>query len=298
VESIYDFNGEDVFGGVATRYCLTHFIRDKKNCFPKPFYRMNTGTWSAFIAKPMFHQTDPLSVWIQVESDNLVEMTPILIKKESCPRQGINTCGANDIFFFDELEEKDTELVQVSNRRRAQEILPKQFLFPLITTHDFKSDNLPPFKWVLLPYNRNGKPLNGRQIKMFPTLERYFFENIAPLQNRKGVMLNAMLKRGYWWALMGVGAYNFFPYKIVWEAYGKTNFNPKIFEGNWQANQSLQAFIPVKSLKEAERILYELSDKKIEDYLLSLKMEGTMNWAQPGKIKKLVQYEEESLTLF
>ncbi|MCO5280168.1 MAG: hypothetical protein M9931_03810 [Chitinophagales bacterium] len=112
------------------------------------------------------------------------------------------------------------------------------------------------------------------------------------------MMLNAMLKRGHWWAMLGVGEYNFFPYKVVWEAYGKTTFNPTIFEGYWQANQSLQAFIPVKSKDEAKRIQKELSDKQIENYLLSLKMEGTMNWAQPGKIKKIIKYEEESLTLF
>jgi hypothetical protein len=54
----------------------------------------------------------------------------------------------------------------------------------------------------------------------------------------------------------------------------------------------LQAFIPVKSLAEAERIQKDLSDKQIENYLLSFKMEGTMNWAQPGKIKKIIKYEK------
>jgi hypothetical protein len=133
---------------------------------------------------------------------------------------------------------------------------------------------------------------------MFPELQSYLEENNESLRSRKGVMLNAMLNRGHWWAMLGVGEYNFFPYKIVWEAYGKTTFKPTIFEGNWQANQSLQAFIPVKTLEEANRIHAELSDKQIENYLLSLKMEGTMNWAQPGKIKKLIKFKEESLSLF
>ncbi len=141
-----------------------------------------------------------------------------------------------------------------------------------------KRGNSNPSKWVLLPYNKNGKPLEWKQINANPALEKYLNENNIQLQNRKGVMLNAMLKRGHWWALLGVGDYNFFPFKIVWEAYGKTTFNPKIFEGNWQINH--------------------LRNTTIEDYLLSLKMEGTMNWAQPGKIKKLIQYEEECLTLF
>ena len=97
---------------------------------------------------------------------------------------------------------------------------------------------------------------------------------------------------------MGVGAYNFFDYKIVWEAYGKTSFQPQIVKGHWQANQSLQAFIPLKSMAEAEKILLRLQHKDIEKYLLSLKMEGTMNWAQPGKIKKFIQIAEPSLSLF
>ena len=111
-------------------------------------------------------------------------------------------------------------------------------------------------------------------------------------------MLNALLKRGQWWAMLGVGEYNFFPFKIIWEAYGKTTFNPTIFDGNWQANQSLQAFIPVRTIEEAKRVQNDLSDKQIENYLLSLKMEGTMNWAQPGKIKKIIKFEQDTLKLF
>ena len=58
--------------------------------------------------------------------------------------------------------------------------------------------------------------------------------------------------------------------------------------GEWQANQSLQAFIPCRSQEQATAIHSELSEKWVEDYLLSLRMEGSMNWAQLGKIKKLL----------
>jgi len=71
-----------------------------------------------------------------------------------------------------------------------------------------------------------------------------------------------------------------------------------LFPGHWQANQSLQAFIPVRSKENGERILLELKKPPVSAYLASLKMEGTMNWAQPGKIKKLLQFEEDALTLF
>ena len=298
VNTVFDFNDEDVFGGIATRYGLSHFIRNKNPIFPIPYYRNEDGTWNEYIAKPMFHETDPLSIMSNDEGGLFDNIKPVLIKKESSPRQGINTCGANDVYFFDDLNAINEDLVSVSNKNRDKVILPKKFIFPLITSKEFKGELSNPSKWVLLPYNKNGKPLEWKQIQQFPELHFYLESNKDILQGRKGVMLNAMLKRGHWWAMLGVGEYNFLPYKVVWEAYGKTTFNPTIFEGTWQANQSLQAFIPVKSLAEADRVQKDLSDKQIENYLLSLKMEGTMNWAQPGKIKKIIRYEEEPLTLF
>lgn len=298
VESVYDFNDEDVFGKVATRYGLSHFVRDKKASFPIPYYRIQKGTWFEFVAMPLFHETDPLSINTPEDSKDMLDFNPISIKKESSPRQGINTCGANEVFFFDQYEDLGNGQVRVSNKQQEGVILPKQFVYPLISSSNFKQEIAEPAKWVLLPYNKNGRPLEWKQILGFPALAEYLEKHSKQLQSRKGVMLNALFKRGQWWALLGVGEYCFFPYKIVWEAYGKTTFNPKIFTGEWQANQSLQAFIPLKNIQEADRILKALSNDQVEKYLLSLKMEGTMNWAQPGKIKKLVRFEEEELTLF
>jgi hypothetical protein len=297
VHSVFDFNNLHIFEGVTTRYGLTCFIRDEKSVFPIPYFRNEHGSWIKYHANPLFNHTDPLSVISETETP-IRRIEPIIIKKESTPRQGINTCGANDIYFFDALTDINPELVSVSNKIKPNIILPRKFVFPLISSRDFKSETTSPSKWVLLPYYSDGKPLEWEHIKLFPELKKYLEENKNLLMGRKGVMLSATLQRGYWWAMLGVGKYNFLPYKVVWESYGKTSFNPKVFEGNWQANQSLQAYIPVRTLSEASRIQKELSDKNIEHYLLSLKMEGTMNWAQPGKIKKILRYEEELQTLF
>ncbi|MDI9356548.1 MAG: Eco57I restriction-modification methylase domain-containing protein [Chitinophagaceae bacterium] len=295
VQTIFDFHKENVFGNVATRYGLSHFMRDTKTLFPIPYFRNEKGCWLEYAAKPMFHETDPLSIISNEAGRKFDNIKPIVLKKESTPRQGINPCGANDVYFFDTLNEVNVDLVSVSNKKKNNIILPKKFVTPLITSKEFQGQTTTPSRWVLLPYNNNGKPMEWEQIQMYPELQFYMEANREILQGRKGVILNAMLNRGHWWALLGVGEYNFFPYKVIWEAYGKTSFNPTIFEGSWQASQSLQTFIPLRTLHEAKRIQEELSDKQIENYLLSLKMEGTMNWAQPGKIKKIIQYEEESL---
>ncbi|MBK6418736.1 MAG: hypothetical protein IPF79_06060, partial [Ignavibacteria bacterium] len=193
------------------------------------------------------------------------------------------------------MEPVDTVNAIVSNKKMSNTLLPQRLIYPLITSTDFKSEDPTPSKWVLLPYNSNGKPLDARQLDTCPELLRYLESHKTTLQNRKGVMLKAMMSRGAWWALLGVGPYCFQPYKIVWEAYGKSKFKPKIFDGKWQVNQSLQAFVPVKTMNEAERVLAALSASEVERYLLSLKMPGSMNWAQPGKIRKLITFEEDEL---
>jgi len=298
IDKVFDFNDEDVFGGIATRYCLAHFKRDRKGTFPVDYHRTENGDWKQYAASPVFHPTDPWSITSGDARDAIDAMQPIVLKQESTPRQGVNTCGANDVFFFEECVSEDERHFRLCSKKGSEVILPKKYIFPLIVTKDFKEDGMQPSKWVLLPYYPNGKALSWSDIEREPALKNYLLLHKSALETRKGTMLNANMKRGFWWALLGVGEYNFFPFKIVWEAYGKAQFRPRIFTGEWQANQSLQAFIPVRTQPEAERILSLLSDRSVEDYLLSLKMEGTMNWAQPGKIKKLLRFEEEELTLF
>jgi len=298
VEVVYDFNKEKVFPGVMTRYGLVHFKRNQKNTFPIEYLILEKNIWQKKYARPFFNENDPLSINEKNEKSDLDSFELIKLTKDSVPRQGINTCGANDIFFFNSYKEVDDNLCEVSNSNSSGVILPKEFVYPLLTASQFKSESATTNKWVLLPFSNSGKALGEYQIRLFPTLNEYLNSKKVQLKNRKGVMLSAFIKRGIWWSLLGVGPYNFYPYKIVWEAYGKTTFQPKIFSGRWQANQSLQAYIPLKTIEDAHQILEKLSDSRIQDFLLSLKMEGTMNWAQPGKIKKFIKIVEKSPLLF
>lgn len=291
---VFDFNNSDVFNGISTRYGLVHFQRDTKATFPIHFERFENGNWRSFSAKPLLNPRDPLSI-LKPNTDNpLTNFEPIVISKESAPRQGINTCGANSIFFFNSFEQHDELTCTVNGNIE----LPVKYVHPLLTSKNFKESQHIAHKWVLLPYSINGRPLELSKLMNESKLLDYLKVNEHQLKSRKGSLIGSWLKKGYWWAMLGVGPYNFMPYKVVWEAYGKKEFHPILVHDNWQVNQSLQAFIPTRTLEEAERVLKKLKDPAIEIYLLSLKMEGTMNWAQPGKIKKLVKYEEENLTLF
>ena len=105
-------------------------------------------------------------------------------------------------------------------------------------------------------------------------------------------MLRSVMNRGHWWAMLGVGYYSFAPFKVIWEAYGKNQFNPIVLSGvdgqMWQGNQAMHAFIPCWSEEDAIRVKSALENPEILKLLRQLNGAGKCNWAQPGKIKKIL----------
>jgi hypothetical protein len=291
LSSVYDFNSLDVFVDISTRYGVAKFDRNLSTNYPIPYYRYENSIWKEFFASPGTAPNGALCIHNDKNDKNIIPKIEVPVG--SIPRQGINTCGANDIFIFNEYLSIDDDLCKLDNKH----ILPKKYIYPLITSKNF-SDIPEPNKWVLLPYNQDlGIPLTLEELRKNNILYTYLCKFKEYLSKRKGTMLNAQIKRGIWWSLLGVGKYNFCKYKVVWEAYGKKKFLPRIFDGNWQANQSLQAFIPCKDKSTADKILNSLSDPLVEKYLSASKMEGTMNWAQPGKISKLLIFPDKQLSL-
>ncbi len=287
LEEVYDFEGTQLFSDISTRHGLVHYKRDKTTHFPIPYWRKVENKWIKESGSPLLSQNGPLSVFNRISRPPLFEFEPIPLHKKSKPRQGVNTSGANSLFFFNSYKDVDQDTCLLNNKH----LLPKEFVFPLLVSENFGPKASPaPKKWVLLPYSKIGKPLQLNVIQQHPLLWSYLELHMSELKSRKGKLIQTWRDRGYWWALLGVGKYNFAKHKVVWQAFGKKTFEPTLFSGNWQVNQSLQAYIPLNNLREAKRVQKALKNPAIEHYLHSLKMDGTMNWAQPGKISKLFQY--------
>ena len=297
INKIYDLNlklkDKKLLFNVNTRYGFVHISKNKKTKFPIEYRilikrQLTKDSFEIKKAMPVMEKDDFLSIF--EFSDNIISLDKFSINKENKPRQGINTCGANELFIFDSCINYDKDNVVVSNKYIKNEyILPSKFIYPLLTKENFiNNNNNNPKKWILLPYHRNGKLLTEEELKSYVNLYNYFMMHKEKLISRKGVFIKSFYtKNNYWWALLGVGDYNFYPYKIVWESYGKKEFKPMLFEGDWQSNQSLHSYIPVKEKKDAIKILEFLNSNNVKKYIASYLSEGTMNFAQPGRIKKL-----------
>ncbi len=277
VDTVYEWTSTEVFESVATSYCCARFRGDTLQNFPVSYFRESERRWVEHKALPFKDPTDPWRVVRNLDELNTDVSLEVKLSPHQTPRQGVNTCGANRVFIFDEKPSH----------------LPDAFLYPLATKELWRQQTALPHKWILLPYHQQTKKtLTWDQIEQLPALKNYLQGIQDVLQVRKGTLLRTSLKRGHWWALLGVGPYSFAPFKVIWEAYGKDEFNPIVLssvEGQmWQGNQSMHAFIPCWTKRDAQRIKTALENPKIPVLLRQLNGAGKCNWAQPGKIKKIL----------
>ena len=283
VEEVHEFVTSKVFEGVGTTYACARFTKGKKQHFPVPYFREVKGRWISMHATPLKASSDQ---WRVISDNDLRNVAhddiDIRMSPDQKPRQGVNTCGANSIFIFDE----------------KPEFVPETLLFPLVTKELWKSGSRIPCKWILMPYDRSsGRPLNIAQVRKWGDLWCYLNTHRGELESRKGTLIQAAIKKGAWWALLGVGPYSFAPYKVIWQAYGNSDFVPIVLgkhEGmEWQANQAMQAFIPCWKLEDARRIAEGLRNPRVARILMELNGAGKCNWAQPGKMKKIISFDQE-----
>ena len=280
VDTVYEFTSTKVFDGVGTSYCCAKFQIDTRQNFPVSYFTELDEKWIEHKALPLKNPTDPWRIVQNLEELNTETTFEISLSPEQKPRQGVNTCGANSVFIFD----------------HKPSHLPDQFLYPLVTKEIWRQQTSHPHKWILLPYYQNtGKPLTWHEIEQWDTLKKYLQNAQDTLKVRKGTLLRSAMKRGNWWALLGVGPYSFAPFKVIWQAYGRDHFTPIVLSSvdgqMWQGNQAMHAFIPCGSEHEALRIKTALENPEILNLLRQLNGAGKCNWAQPGKIKKILAFD-------
>lgn len=210
VSDIYDFGNESVFDAISTRFGVARICCDTQPRFPVPYRMRQNELWVGKYAAPLHGDTSPLSILDSKESWlALKQFEPISIQKHQIPRQGVNTCGANDVFVFDQYPA----------------FLPDEFVFPLASKECFENPTLQPKRFILVPHDvKSGKPLSETSLKQYPDLWEYLNRHRDVLISRRGTMINTWIKRNQWWACLGVGPYSFTPYKLIWEALGKKKF--------------------------------------------------------------------------
>ena len=293
VDEVWDFVDEPVFADVSTRYGLAAFTRDRPQRFPVTYMSRDSERqrWQRGQASPPpGHPQGPLRV------DAHGVAPEVRVPRRSQPRQGVNTCGANAVFVLRAPEPAGPGVVRAQGDGGPVE-LEAELVFLEVGPEQLRGQDAPPRRCVLLPHDRvTGKPLDEERLRSYPLAWDHLVRHHETLRRRRGVMINSWIGRGRWWALLGVGPYSFAPVRVIWQAYGEREFRPCLLtshEGQpWQGNQAMHAFMPFWAPDDARAALDALSHPDVEQALLQQRMAGTRNWAQPGRIKRLLMLED------
>lgn len=297
VTAVFDFAAVEVFPGVSTRYGAVLFRRDAAPSWPIPW--TNMGLSVSRPAAPINGADGPLAIAEDATAlDRLRALPRVVVPNGNRPRQGVNPCGSSKVFFVRDVKALNDELAESSSAVVGRVVLPRRFLFPLLTADQFSDADVPPRRWVLLPHSSmTGRPLTPEQVAEAPALADYLDRCRSLLENRRGRWLGRWIDRGLWWALLGVGAYCFTPYRVAWPAYGAARFTPRVFASPWQGQQALHAHIPCASRHDAMTLRTALARPEVEEYLQAFGTAGTRNFAQPGRVARLlVQTSSQTIT--
>lgn len=290
LKKLVDFDDNNVFEEISTRNGIAVLQKSSLQTFPVRCVNVakdmtTENAWTGVI--------QGTNMWIQSKDrdDFTGRFSSIKIAQDQQPRQGMNSCGLNKVFIFERDYNKGNRLNNINtltNGYGDEVEIESDFIFPLMNTAMFGGKEPKVQKFILCPYQKDGKELTWDEIEEYPYMANYLRKFKKDMFGRKGVLIQSKMKRGMYWSMLGVGRYSFSKYKVAWEAMGRREFKAEVFSGRWQGNQSLHAFIPCDDKEDAIGIKDKLN-MLVPKYLKAVKMEGTCNWAQPSRIKPFLE---------
>lgn len=238
---------------------MSAFDNTTRNCF----YILSTvGGTTKF---PIDYKKKNRVVKLIKSGDDLIERGVSILKpSEYSARQGINTLGANAVFFFKEQPPFKSPLLQ-----------------PLLKSSDINSFSYKQSYQILFPY-KDGKLIDEEDLKTnYPTEYEYLYSHKDILANRKSRFASKC-----WYTLFGVGEYTNRKYKTVWRGLGAKTLMASVTE-NVIPNQAMNCYIPAEDIKEAHFLCGIMNSNIYKNQLSLLNEEGAKSFAQPTTINKI-----------
>lgn len=202
---------------------------------------------------------------IKIGTDLIEEGISILGDSYYHARQGINTLGANDVFFF----KKGTPFTS-------------KLIWPLLKSSDIKPFSCKASYHILIPYKRTGELIPEDELeRTFPQEYDYLLRHKSILKGRK-----SRFAQRHWYGLFGVGAYTTQRFKVVWRGLGAKELMAAVTE-NIIPNQAMNCYISTESYDEAHFICAIMNSDIYKEQLLLLNEQGAKSFAQPATINKI-----------
>jgi SAM-dependent methyltransferase len=234
------------FEGASNRTSIIILQRDMPMKYPMPSYlywkKINKGSIPTEIelkdvlqmTKRLSWSAEPVnakeetSSWLTGRFKAIEAVQKVMGKSEYIAHEGINSGGANAVYWVKILDNTPDGLVIIRNiikgaKRKAEQIeyaIEPDLLYPLLRGRDVRRWKAQPSLYIILTH-LPGMRLNAiaeheiktKYAKAYLYLKK--FKNI--LLERRGWEVKQAMKSGKpYWSMSEIGDYTFAPYKVVW----------------------------------------------------------------------------------
>lgn len=242
VEHVDDLSALRPFAEVSNKTIVLIVAKGRPTRFPVPYHVWSGDPQTAsdqIVAKQLAQPSgdDALSAWRHYDPATADRLASVLGPCDYQAHLGVNTGGANGIYWFEKLAELPGGLWRMRNLARRSKLpietievdLESEYLFPLLIGRDVRAWRAEPSAWVLLvqdPKRRRGIDPDLLRQRAPRTLQyllgfedrlraRAAFKRYYQRPTKVGVA-----DAGPCYSMFDVGGYSLAPVKVVWNRMG------------------------------------------------------------------------------
>jgi hypothetical protein len=187
-----------------------------------------------FVAEPV-NPNDPASPWLTARERVLKAIRKVLGKSDYEAHEGVNTGGANAVYWVNIVLKRPDGLVVVRNITEGAKVkvdevtepIEPDLLYPLLRGRDVQRWKAQPSAWILITHlpgmglkaipekeMQTDYPRTYGYLKRFEEVlrERAAFKRYFTRKDKNG----RIVETGPFYSMFDVGTYTFAPWKVVW----------------------------------------------------------------------------------
>jgi hypothetical protein len=179
-----------------------------------------------FVAEPV-NPSDPTSPWLTARPKAIKAVRKVLGKSDYEAHEGVNTGGANAVYWVDIVYKRPDGLVVVRNITEGAKVkvdevtepIEPDLLYPLLRGRDVQRWQAEPSALIIVPQDptdaKHGYP-EKKLMADYPRCYGYLAKFHKVLENRPAYKKYLQPFGEPWYSLYDVKNYTFAPWKVVW----------------------------------------------------------------------------------
>jgi hypothetical protein len=224
--------------GEPTAYPVPYTLWRKKKgvrfTYDSPLAEVQRATVRLNFAAEPVDPNDSTSPWLTAHPHALKAVRQVLGQSDYKAREGVNTGGANGVYWVEIIDRRPDGLVLIRNLTRGAKVkvpevveaVEPDLLYPLLRGRDVQRWKAEPSAYIIVTH-KPGMRLNAIPEKemqeCYPRTYGYLKRFEQTLLKRGGWEVKQMMKAGKpFYSMSEIGEYTFAPWKVVWREQAST----------------------------------------------------------------------------